>query len=418
MSFIQVDDAERLVVWYGPSNGVELSAGEDFTDTSEIGENLEKPDHEVMIDDHFKYHNKIYLDDIEQGRLWKTEITEHVDPREEGKQYFELNVTGSRMSHLWLNPGVYRTVRAISDVGNLKVLMGFTSEDEELISNAFAVMREHPFVIASRNNFMNLRKISTENEVESFFDTLVSVICLAISSKCIYGGKVKYSVGGLLVDPLVAYRGITDTIFVNEHRDFAFATEIKTLESWVEDPTDKWYFGCKSSQAFGALYATHSPTFLLNQHEAKLFLIGQDKNGIDTFPSKDNTIGTGSEVFLEIICLCLLLADKKAPRAFQSQPVAPLRVPNTSSCIKAPASNSVLKPPATSASSDGASGEKENENSNRRGLTNSNINLANSVNQPSLLTQANMYELSKSFVSRSKKCQMMFDKEKKLGGLL
>ena len=404
------ESEERLVVWFGPTNGVVAGLDEIFTDSSVVGveEDITQVirDDELGVAEHLENHRDRYLVDTISEVLQTINITDSVPP-EEGKQYYELiSVTGSSMNHLWLHPGVYRTTKAFRDFDHLKLLMGFTDENAELISNGLSAAHCNETVTRHLFRFSTLRVNEPENLVESCFITLVSAIDNAINSKCVVGSKVRYSVGGLLVDPCVAFRGISDIVYLNKHGDFSLATEIKTLQSWPEGAIHKWYYGSKSSQAYGALFSTHSPTFLLNQNEAKFFLIDPLRNGIYTYPEGDAPLGAGSTVFVDLICLCLLSADLKNATS-DSLPTTPPRVPNNSVFIEAHTSTSVSKPPAQSQLNLKALKARNMTKSDKnRGLKKSTKNLTDSDNWPSLLTLENVYERSKLY-SNSTKCQTM-----------
>ena len=218
--------------------------------------------------------------------------------------------TASNLSHRLLNPFIYRNIQNACSLNQLATLLD-TPDDWEMRYNEVV---EDGYIIQLMNRFRNLPDDTLEGDIQSQFNSIVSVIArdlrLLIDSK----SGTKIIVGGILARYQYDLRSMTDPHFVNQSGLNLIASEAKTHLTF--SPGDMWYHGSRGVQVLSALYAFNCPTFLFTHRQWKLFVENRDRNSILTFPYDDNDNHTPhvnsslvqpmGTTFLKAIVICLL----------------------------------------------------------------------------------------------------------------
>jgi hypothetical protein len=208
--------------------------------------------------------------------------------------------TASNVISDYLHPAVYRNVSGIGGMDELAAILGV---DNWRMRSVAAL--QCPAILLCYRRFRALPDAAMESQVEASFLALIYRLSTALSVVLDGKGSRKFGVGGLLVEPNCAIRGVTDSIFADAIDGHSIlATECKTEVTFPMGAV--WYRKSRAAQTLGTLYSCRCPTLLYTQRQFKLFVLNEAGNQILTYTPRYGVQATEDASFLECLCICLL----------------------------------------------------------------------------------------------------------------
>jgi hypothetical protein len=223
--------------------------------------------------------------------------------------------TASKIDHRCLTPWIYRTLK----IGLLDTIARVVRAPDDWHHQYLDKVSQSRSVLGRLNTLTSLQNFEDEGVVEIEFSNLVNAIA---SSLEIYTLKTERNttviVGGILADEKYDIRSKADVCFRINRGPYLICTEVKTINTFPVGCM--WHNRCRGVQTLAALFGFDCPAFLVSQYHFKLFVQNTTRDGILTFPYRQDPNGTSyqnsslvaanNEELLKAITICLL--SKKA----------------------------------------------------------------------------------------------------------
>ena len=189
------------------------------------------------------------------------------------------NPTASHINHKLLHPSLYRNVKNLGSLDDFARLIGAPDSWSEIFEIRVKGNRK---VMAYFNAFRNLPDDAPEVTIKAKLTCLTLTLSFHLGFPVNEERETQIIVGGLLARDEFDIRGQADPYYSNFDGDYAFATEVKTHESFGEGHA--WYHKSRAAQIFCALFAFNCPIFLLTHRQWKLFVENPYRTSVLTFP--------------------------------------------------------------------------------------------------------------------------------------
>jgi hypothetical protein len=167
--------------------------------------------------------------------------------------------TVSNLSHLHLNPFIYRSIQSAGTLTDLARLLDTPGDWEERYDSVVA----DGYIIHSLNLFRDLADDNAESNIQSQFNGLVAAIARSLGIDSDSESETKIIVGGILARYQYNLRSKTGTHFLSTGGLNLIASEVRTHRTF--GPGEMWYHRSRGIQVLSALYAFTCPTFLFTQ---------------------------------------------------------------------------------------------------------------------------------------------------------